>query len=138
MQDKNYQESIIRKFYIEVWGKGNLEVAEEVFHEDYIRHDLRPGDAPAGPAGQKIIAQDFRKAFPDLTVHLDIISSNGEYAFGRWTMSGTHLGKWKNIQPTNKKVVFSGVNIFRFENDKVKELWNHRDDLGLMQQLSNP
>ncbi|MGH2529655.1 MAG: ester cyclase [Actinomycetota bacterium] len=29
----------------------------------------------------------------------------------------------------------SGVNIFRFRDGKVVELWNHRDDLGLMQQL---
>ncbi len=31
--------------------------------------------------------------------------------------------------------MFSGVNIFRFADGKVIELWNHRDDLGLMQQL---
>ena len=30
----------------------------------------------------------------------------------------------------------SGVNIFRFGDDgKVAEIWNHRDDLGLMEQL---
>ena len=34
-----------------------------------------------------------------------------------------------------KKASFSGVNLFRFENGKVAEIWNHRDDLGLMQQL---
>ena len=33
---------------------------------------------------------------------------------------------------------FSGVNIFRFENGKVSELWNHRDDLRLMQQVGAP
>jgi len=33
---------------------------------------------------------------------------------------------------------FSGVNIFRFENGKVAEIWNYRDDLGLMQQLEVP
>jgi predicted ester cyclase len=30
---------------------------------------------------------------------------------------------------------FSGVNVFRFADGKVVEIWNHRDDLGLMQQL---
>jgi hypothetical protein len=30
---------------------------------------------------------------------------------------------------------FSGVNVFRFAGGKVVELWNHRDDLGLLQQL---
>ena len=31
---------------------------------------------------------------------------------------------------------FSGVNIFRFDGaGKLAEIWNHRDDLGLMEQL---
>ena len=30
---------------------------------------------------------------------------------------------------------FTGVNIFRFERGKVAEIWNYRDDLGLMEQL---
>jgi predicted ester cyclase len=30
---------------------------------------------------------------------------------------------------------FSGMNVFRFADGKVVEIWNHRDDLGLMQQL---
>jgi hypothetical protein len=40
----------------------------------------------------------------------------------------------------NKALVsFSGVNVFRFGADgKVAELWNHRDDLGLMEQIGAP
>jgi hypothetical protein len=30
------------------------------------------------------------------------------------------------------------MNIFRFGNGKVVELWNHRGDLGLMEQLDAP
>jgi SnoaL-like polyketide cyclase len=33
---------------------------------------------------------------------------------------------------------FSAVNIFRIVNGKVVEIWNHRDDLALMQQLDAP
>jgi hypothetical protein len=29
------------------------------------------------------------------------------------------------------------VNIFRFENGQAAELWNFRDDLGLMEQLGD-
>jgi predicted ester cyclase len=35
-------------------------------------------------------------------------------------------------------VTFSGVNIFRIRDGKVAEIWNHRDDLGLAQQLGAP
>jgi steroid delta-isomerase-like uncharacterized protein len=126
---------LVLQFYEEVWGEGNLEFAREVFHEDYIRHDLRPGDAVAGAAGQMQIAGDFRRAFPDLEIKIDLVFGDDEYIAVRWTMEGTHAAAWGNIQPTNKKATFSGVNLFRFEKGKVMEIWNHRDDLGLYQQL---
>jgi hypothetical protein len=60
--------ALIRRFYEEVWGKGNLEVVDDVLAVDYVRHDLRPGNPPPGPKGQKRIAADFRAAFPDLRI----------------------------------------------------------------------
>lgn len=59
--------AIVRRFYEEVWNRGNLDVADDIFAADYVRHDLRPGTAPPGPAGQKAVAGMFRTAFP---VHL--------------------------------------------------------------------
>jgi hypothetical protein len=54
--------ALIRRFYEEVWDQGNSDFAYEVFADDYVRHDLRPTVAPAGPKGQKKIADDFRAA----------------------------------------------------------------------------
>ena len=65
--------ALIRRFYEEVWNKGNLDVAEAVFAADYVRHDLRPGHPPSGPEGQKRIAADFRAAFPDLQMTIDLM-----------------------------------------------------------------
>jgi len=56
----------------------------------------------------------------------------------RWTTTGTHTGAWGTVEPTGKRATFSGVNIFRIEDGKITEIWNHRDDLGLMQQLGVP
>jgi len=127
--------SLVERFYDEVWNKGNVEVASEVFAEDYVRHDLRPTQALPGPAGQAKIAADFRAAFPDLRMELDLILGDGDLVAARWTAEGTNTGPWGGRPPTGKRARFSGVNIFRFRDGKVVELWNHRDDLGLKQQL---
>ena len=127
--------SLIRRFCEEVWNHGRLDVVMEIFAEDYVRHDLRPGNPLPGPEGQKRIAADFRAAFPDLHMTLDLIAAEGDLVVTRWTTAGTHTGQWGSIAPTGKRAVFSGVNIYRIKNGKVVELWNHRDDLGLMQQL---
>ena len=128
-------EALVRRFYDEVWNRGNVGVAEDVFAEGYVRHDLRPTEAEAGPAGQARIAIDFRAAFPDLRMELDLILGEGDLVAARWTAEGTNTGLWAGRPPSGKHARFSGVNIFRFQDGKVAELWNHRDDLGLMQQL---
>jgi steroid delta-isomerase-like uncharacterized protein len=127
--------ALVRRFYEEVWDRGNTDFAYQVFAEDYVRHDFRPTDALPGPAGQKKIADDFRAAFPDLRVTVDLIVGEGDLVVGRWTATGTHLGAWAGREPSGRRITFSAANFFRFENAKVAEIWNHRDDLGLQQQV---
>ena len=129
----------VERFYAEVWAGGNVGFAEEVFAEDYVRHDLRPTQAAPGAAGQARIAEAFRRAFPDLDWRVDLVLAEHDLVAARWTASGTHSGSWGDLAPTGRRAEFSGVNIFRFGDDgKVVEIWNHRDDLGLMEQLGAP
>jgi len=127
--------TLVRRFYEEVWDRGNTGFAHEVFAEDYARHDLRGTEALPGPAGQKKIADDFRTAFPDLRVAVDLVVGEGDFVVGRWTATGTHTGQWGALAPTGRRATFSAVNIFRFADGRVAEIWNHRDDLGLAEQL---
>jgi steroid delta-isomerase-like uncharacterized protein len=126
---------LVRRFYEEVWDRGNFAFATEVFADDYVRHDLRATTALPGPEGQAKIAADFRAAFPDLRFNVDMVFGEGDMVAGRWTATGTHTGQWASIKPSGKRIRFSGVNLFRFANGKVAEIWNHRDDLGLMEQV---
>ena len=130
--------AVIRRLYEQVWDQGNLDVAYEVFADDAIRHDLRPSSALPGPGGQKKIAGDFRAAFPDLRVTVELLVAEADMVVARWTMDGTHTGQWGAVAPTGRHARFSGVNIFRLAEGKVVEVWNHRDDLGLQQQLEAP
>ena len=127
--------AIVRRFYDEVWNGGDVDVAVEIFADDYVRHDLRPTKAPSGGAGMAAIARTFRSAFPDLRMEVDVLLAEDDLVAARWTSSGTFTGPWADVAPTGRRATFSGVNIFRFAGGRVVELWNHRDDLGLMQQV---
>lgn len=133
MNDANKQ--VVSRFYEELWNRGNLDAADELVSEDYVRHDLRPGDAPPGPAGQKAVAERFRAAFPDVRLVVEALVAEGDQVAARWTMYGTHTGPWGDVAPTGKRVRFSGVNFFRIQDRKIAEIWNVRDDLGLREQL---
>jgi steroid delta-isomerase-like uncharacterized protein len=127
--------ALIRRFYEEVWGKGNLDVADEIFAPDYVRHDPRATDPVPGPEGQKRVAGDFRRAFPDLRFDVELILAEGDLVAARWTASGTHTGRWAAVEPTGRAISYSGANFFRISDGRVVEIWNHRDDLGLMEQI---
>jgi steroid delta-isomerase-like uncharacterized protein len=127
--------ALIRRFYEEVWNSGNLDVCDEVFADDYVRHDLRASQAAPGPEGQKQIAGAFRAAFPDLRFTVKALIAEDDYVVGQWTATGTHHGRWAAVEPTGREASLTGVNVFRFENRKVAEIWNYRDDLGLLEQL---
>ena len=129
---------LVRRFYEKVWNLGETDFAFEVFAYDYVRHDFRKTDALPGPAGQKKIADDFRAAFPDLEMTVDFMIGEGDFVAGRWTATGTHTGSWGGVEPTGRRVKFSAVNLYRFEDGKVAEIWNRGDDLGLMEQLGVP
>jgi predicted ester cyclase len=104
--------ALVRRFYEEVWNKGTLDAADAIFADDYVRHDLRPGDAPAGPEGQKLVAGMFRTAFPDVPLSVEFMVSEADMVVARWMMRGTHQGAWGSISPTGKQMSFAGVNIF--------------------------
>lgn len=130
--------AVIMRFYEEVWNKGNVDVALEVFADDYIRHDLRPGNALPGGAGQRKIAAEFRAAFPDIHQEIELMIAENDLVAARWTTTGTNTGFWNGLPPTGKAIRYSGVNIFRLKDGKIVEIWNHRDDLGAMQQTGAP
>lgn len=133
--------ALIRRFYEEVWGRGDFDVADETFADNSANsalHDSTTGEFLPGSAGQIKTASDFRTAFPDLRITIDVMLADDEFVSARWTMEGTNTGDWGKISATGKHVRFSGIDIFRFANGRVVEMWANRDALGLMQQLGVP
>src|SRR5512133_3102931 len=43
----------VRRFYESAWDRGELEIIDDLFADDYVRHDLRPADPAPGPEGMK-------------------------------------------------------------------------------------
>jgi predicted SnoaL-like aldol condensation-catalyzing enzyme len=74
--------ALVRRFYDEVWHRGNVRFAEEVFADDYVRHDLRATKAASGGPGQALIAEQFRRAFPDLEWRVDLLLAEGDLDLG--------------------------------------------------------
>jgi steroid delta-isomerase-like uncharacterized protein len=110
---------------------------QSCFTSDFKRHDLVGAFPAAGSgSGEPInFLQELMKAFPDLQMQVEDIFSNGPRATAHFLFTGTHTGELFGHKPTGKKVSFSGINLYRFENGKIAEVWNLWDWLGVMRQI---
>jgi steroid delta-isomerase-like uncharacterized protein len=126
---------VVRRLFEEVWNKGNLPLADELFTPNYAHHDASTPDVGRGPESEKKRATLYRTAFPDMRLNIEDIIAEGETVMARWSCRGTHKGDFSGIAPTGKQFNISGVSIARFANGKMAEGWVNWDALGLMQQL---
>ncbi|GAC1637530.1 MAG: ester cyclase [Candidatus Acidiferrum sp.] len=130
-QNKN----VVRRLFEEVWNKGNVSVADELFSSSYNHHDSSSPDFGRGPESEKKRATLYRNAFPDMRFTIEEIVAEGETVVARWSCRGTHKGDLNGIAPTGKQFNITGVSIARFTNGKMFEGFVNWDALGLMQQV---
>jgi steroid delta-isomerase-like uncharacterized protein len=125
----------VRRLFEEVWNKGHVPVADELFAPTYTHHDSSTPDVGRGPDGEKKRVALYRNAFPDIRFTVEDIIAEGETVVARWSCRGTHKGELNGIAPTSKQFNITGVSIVRFTNGKMSEGFVNWDALGLMQQL---
>ena len=133
MSDAN--KNVVRRLFEEVWNKGNLLVADELFAENYSHHDSSTPEFGRGPESEKKRATLYRTAFPDVRLMIEDIIAEGETVTARCSCKGTHKGDLRGIAPTGKQFTISGISVARFTDGKMVEGWVNWDALGLMQQL---
>jgi steroid delta-isomerase-like uncharacterized protein len=125
--------ALMRRFIEEVWNKGNLDVADEIFHPEATSPSA--ATLPPGGEGVKFITRMFRNAFPDYHMDITHLVAEDDRVAARFWQSGTHQGELMGIPPTGKKAAWSEIGILRIADGKVVESWYDVDMLGMMGQL---
>jgi steroid delta-isomerase-like uncharacterized protein len=133
MSEQN--KAIVRRLVEELWNKGNLSLADQLFAPSYTHHDASTPDFGPGPESEKKRAALYRTAFPDVRLTIEDIIAEGGTVMTRWSCLGTHKGDLSGIAPTGKQFTISGVTTARLANGMLVEGWVNWDALGLMQQL---
>ncbi|MBN2174978.1 MAG: ester cyclase [Bacteroidales bacterium] len=74
-------------------------------------------------------------AFPDYSHHIENIFASGDYVAVQFLFSAVHKNQFQNIPPTNKKIEYKGIQIYRIRNNKIETIHAIEDNLTLMNQL---
>lgn len=113
---------LVRRFFEEVYNKGNFDFADSVVAEDYTSHN-RLGFEVLGPEGIKKAAKAQREAFPDQRSEILELIAEGDRVVVRGRDTGTFTGRFMGMEPSGKRIDITWIDIFRVENGMLKEAW---------------
>ena len=130
---------VINRFVEELWNERRLEVADAIFANDCVTHQLRSGvpaeAVPRGPQAIKEHVAGWIASFPDLRFSVEQILSEGDRVVMQLLMEGTHQGAWLGIPASGKRMQVRMFTVHRFVQGKIVEDWVLVESLGVFQQL---
>lgn len=111
---------IVKYFYETVVSENLLEELPQYISEDCV---LKIGEKTisVGLAGMREHLVAVKKTYPDYTMRMIRQYSDGDFVIYEFIMEGTHKGEWIGIKPTNKRLVFTGVDIDKVVDGKIVE-----------------
>ena len=130
-----HNRQLVRRALEEISARGDLDVADELVHPDFVDHEPAHPHQPTGPASVKQTVQRLRSAFGDLRFEIEDEIAEGDKVVQRVVMSGWHVGPLMGFAPTGKEFAVGHIYIWRIADGKIVDHWGSRDDLGLVQQL---
>jgi steroid delta-isomerase-like uncharacterized protein len=126
--------ALLRRAWDEFYNQRNLDFIDEVFVDDVIVHE--PDRDLRGTEEVKQYLATYLDAFPDQSATVEDVIAEGDKVVSRYTVRGTHQGETEELgPPTGRQIEFEGITLYRFEGDKLVEVWDRYDNLSLLQQL---
>jgi len=130
----SHQKEIVRVFYKEMWDHADTSLVPQIFHPDFtFRGSLGP---------QLVGYQQFVGYVEFVTGALDrytsdilAIGEEGNQVFGKLRFHGYHRRELFGVPPSGRHVWWFGTPIFRFDGDRVRDLWVLGDIHGLVERL---
>ncbi len=129
-------EELVRSWHEEGINLQQPDLALELCTDDFQFHFafITP-DYPKGAAALShwlIATFDF---FPDFSIEINDLVSDGEKVAFRAIIKATQGGRIFGVEPGGKKLTWGAMGIVRVENGKMAEFWWMPDLFTLMDQL---
>ena len=126
--------ALTRRFYDEVFNKGDLTVLDELVDDGFVEHEVFPGITP-DKTGLVAFVTATREAFPDFVFDVRAMVTEGDEVWVHAVMQGTHQGEFLGIPATNRRIDVPTIDRIRIVDDKAVEHWGVTDQFLTMQQL---
>ena len=126
--------AVSRRLMEDAFGKGHLDLVDELCTEGYVDHDPLLGDRGRDDVKQTI--GSYREAFPDLAFTIKDVIATDDKVVVRWQAEGTFENAFMGQEPTGEKgEPVEGIGIDRYEDGKVAESWGQWDTQRFMKNI---
>jgi steroid delta-isomerase-like uncharacterized protein len=129
---------LARKIGEEVWSKGNMMVADQIFSNEVVRHSADMPDI-RGKEAYKQFVLGTRAAFPDWKETVQNAIASGDLVATQETITGTMTGSMQGPQgtlpPTGKRFETPVALFVRIAKGKIVEIWCYYDSAGILEAM---
>lgn len=128
----------VRRLYDEFWNAEQLEVANTLFHPDYVFDEGYGAGAPS-VAAMKEANRFWHRVLPNIHFTIEDMVAEGETVVARWTVRGAHQGDWEmelgSVPASGKATTTPGTSSFYLRDGKIIRDENHINFVSLLQQI---
>ena len=130
--DLTANKALVRRFFEEGLGGGNLDLIDELVAPDAVMHNPLILDAPRSVRGS---VEMLRRAFPDLGVDVLDLIAEGDRVAAFLRLSGTNTGTYRRGGATHRQASMRAFFIWRIADGRLVESWGVADRFDFLQQL---
>lgn len=133
-----YENTLLaRQWFEEVWNQKNEATIDRMFSMHGEAYGFpNPDSVIVGPQAFKEAHRTFCGAFPDLSVEIQDIVSEGNRVAIRWKVNMTHRGDHLGIPASGKQATLHGSSFNIVENGQLIKGWNQMDFQRLLKEIS--
>jgi len=130
----SHQKETVRVFYKDMWDHADTSLVPQIFHPDFT---FRGSLGPQLVGYQQFIGyvEFVTGALDRYTSDILAIGEEGNQVFGKLRFHGYHRRELFGVPPSGRHVWWYGTPIFRFDGDRVRDLWVLGDIHGLVERL---
>lgn len=125
IEEKN--KALARKFYEQLWFSNNPAVVDEVFALEYIAHDTGDIKGVTEKSDQQKEIAAFFWDNGTMSGSIDYQIAECDLVATRWQWKYQPTTWWFKMLGGREQIPI--INVFRFKDGKVVEIWNHRHDI---------
>ena len=130
-EDRNKQ--TVREFTRIFKNEHHVDGVDHLFDKSFVHHFRAP--LSPGLEGFKQVGRMMNGAFPDVVVTEDDLIAGGDKVVERSSAVATHKGSLMGETPTNQRIHWTEIHIYRLQDGKIREHWVEMAMMELLQQI---